>query len=401
MGKQNSNKSLVVVLVIAFVCLVIVAAIIPKQVDWSLSYSNKHGKPLGEKLVYSVLPSLFPNQSIVSMHSRLEDFLEGTIPLNTNFIYITDIYNPNEDEVEKLLEVVNAGNNIFVAAERFSDEFEKALNLNHEQIKQEIKVEDVYRLDSINYNYANRRLKTASGYWYKKAISDNFFTSYDTINTTVLGYNQNGKTNFVRIKHGKGFIYLNGNPLAFTNYHLLSGNNSEYIFKCFSYLPVISTVWDEFYKPGSNSGVSEISYILNDRALRIAWYILLIGVLVYFIFKGKRYQRAIPVITPPKNNSLDFVETVGRLYFLKQDHKGIAQKRFIFFLDFIRTRYYVDTSTRDGKLIEEVSKKSGIAERTVASLFKVAGNLDKVIFISQEDLQQFNRQIEYFYKNCR
>lgn len=401
MGNHISNKSLTIVLVIALVCLVIVAAVIPKQVDWSLSYSNKHGKPLGEKLVYSVLPSLFPDQSIVSMHSRLEDFLEGTIPLNTNFIYITDIYHPNEDEVEKLLEVVGAGNNLFIAAESFSEEFAKPLNLNLEQIKQEVNVEDVYNPDSINYNYANRKLKTASGYWFKKAVSDNFFTSYDTINTTVLGYNRNGKTNFVRIKHGKGFIYLNNNPLSFTNYHLLSGYNSEYIFKCFSYLPVFPTVWDEFYKPGSNSGVSEISYILNDRALRIAWYLLLIGVLVYFIFKGKRYQRAIPVITPPKNNSLDFVETVGRLYFLKQDHKGIAQKRFIFFLDFLRTRYYVDTSIRDGKLIEEVSKKSGIAERAVASLFKVAGNLDKVIFISQEDLQQFNRQIEYFYKNCR
>ncbi len=398
MGKQKSNNTLTVFLVLAFMVFVYVALIAPKPVDWTLSFSKKHDIPLGEKLVFSVLPALFPNQSLVSMHSHLEDFLEGTTPLNTNFIYITDNYNINENEVEKLFEIIAAGNRVFIAAEYFSNEIKQKLKISQKQSQQ---IDYSFITDSVCFNYANRKLKTASGYWFKKAISDNVFTSYDSTKTTVLGYNQKGETNFIRIEIGNGFMYLNSNPLAFTNYHLLSGNSSEYIFKCLSYLPVSSTVWDEYYKPGKSQLGSEISYILNDRSLRIAWYILLFGILVYFIFKGKRRQRAIPVVIPPKNNSLEFVETVGRLYFVKEDHRGIAQKRYIYFLDFLRTRYFVDTSSRDSKLIEEVSKKSNIAERTVTALFRVAENLEKVRYISQEDLQQFNRQIEYFYKNCR
>lgn len=398
MGKPNSNKTLLIVLFVALLGFVYVAIIAPKPVDWSLSFSKKHDIPLGEKLVYNVLPALFPNQSLITMHSRLEDFLEGTTPLNTNFIYIADGFNPDQAETNKLMEVVMAGNRVFIASQNFSEIFKTQLNLTLE-----LAAPLDYSLprDSISFNFANRKLKSDYGYWFSKAISNGYFASYDSTKTTVLGYNNSGKTNFIRIKHGEGFIYLNCNPLAFTNYQLLSKNNSEYIFKCLSYLPVTPTVWDEFYKPGKSAMGSELGYILNDRALRMAWYIMLLGVLLYFIFKGKRTQRPIPVVAPPKNTTLDFVETVGRLYFIKEDHKGIAQKRYIYFLDFLRTRYFVDTSIRDGKLIEELSKKSGISERTVSALLKVAGNLEKVRYLSQEDLQQFNRQLEYFYKNCR
>jgi hypothetical protein len=398
MVKKNSNITMVVVLVLALMGFVYVAIIAPKPVDWSLSYSNKDEIPLGGELLYSVLPALFPEQSLVSMHNRLEDFLEGTTPLNTNFIYITDAYNPDAKELEKLLEVVNAGNRVFIAAEVFSQELRDSLKL---ELEQSVQIDPSLYVDSVSFNFANRKLSTAYGYWFKKAITDNTMVRYDSTKTTVLGYNTQGKTNFIRVQLGAGFLYLHGNPMVFTNYHLLSGSNSEYLFKSLSYLPVASTVWDEFYKPGKAAMRSELQYILNDRALRMAWYILLFGIVVYFVFKGKRRQRAIPVVIPPKNNTLDFVETVGRLYFVRQNHKGIAQKRFVFFLDFLRTRYYVDTSSATSKLVEEVSKKSGIHERTVNALFKVAGNLEKVRYISQEDLQQFNRQIEYFYKNCR
>ena len=398
MVKKQSNKTLIVVLVLAFTLFVVVSVFAPKPVDWSSSYSQRHDRPLGERLVYSVLPSLFPQQNLITMHTGLNAFLEETTPINTNFIYITGEFFPDTLETKKLFEVVEAGNMVFLAAERLAPDFMNRLNL---QMELSNPLDPSLPRDSVQFNFANRHLKTAMGYWFKKAISNNFIVSYDTLRTSVLGYNQEGKTNFIRIKLGEGYLYLNSNPLAFTNYHLLSGNNSEYIFKCLSYLPVTSTVWDEHYKPGKAGMESELGYILNDSALRIAWYLLLFGVLVYFIFKAKRQQRPIPVVSPPRNNTLDFVETVGRLYFVKQDHKGMAQKRFVYFLDFLRTRYFVDTSKRDSQLIEEVSKKSGIPERTVAALFKVAGNLEKVWVISQEDLQQFNRQIEYFYKNCR
>ncbi len=398
MNKPGRNRTLIIVLVLALLGFIYVAVIAPKPVNWSLSYSAKHDIPLGEKLVYNFLPVLFPGERIITMHSRLEEFLEGTIPFNTNFIYITDQFLPDILEQKKIFEVIEAGNNVFVAAGRLSDSLQHELKI---EIRRSVKQDNIITTDSISMNFTNRKIKTAWGYWYKNAISDNYFMKYDSAKTTVLGYNNEGKTNFIRIRVGEGFLYLNSNPLAFTNYQLLTKDHSEYIFKSLSYLPVGPTVWDEFYKPGKSGVVNEITYILKDPSLRIAWYILLFGVFLYFVLKGKRRQRAIPVITLQRNNTLEFVETVGRLYFVNHDHLGIAQKRFIYFLDFLKTKYYVDTSNSDSRLIEDVSRKSGIPERTVTALFRVAANLGKVKYISQEDLQQFNRQIEYFYKNCQ
>jgi hypothetical protein len=98
---------------------------------------------------------------------------------------------------------------------------------------------------------------------------------------------------------------------------------------------------------------------------------------------------------------LDFVETIARLYFLNQNHLNIAQKRYQYFLDYLRSTYYLDTSLPESRLIEETSRKSGVPERTLASIFRMAANIEKVHHISHEDLHQFNRQLEFFYKNCQ
>ena len=389
---------MIILLSVAFLGLIIAAVFAPKEVDWSLSYSQKDDIPLGDKLVFEVLPTLFPDQSILTSHASLADFLEETIPVNTNFIYINESFGAEGDDIENLFNVIEAGNNVFIAAEQFSSGFRDSTGIS---LTVSFMLDPSFARDSIRFSFANQKLNSITGYWFKKAVSNNIFTSYDTTRTTVLGYNENGKTNFIRMKFGEGFLYLNCNPLAFTNYHLLSDANSEYIFKCLSYLPVSSTVWDEHFKVRNSANVSQLNYILTNRGLRIAWYIVLLGTVLYFIFKGKRRQRAIPVYNPPQNNSLEFVETVSRLYFNKQDHKGIAYKRFVFFLDFLKERYFIDINAEESRLMEEISQKSGIAERTVVSLFGVARNLETVSRISQEDLQQFNRQLEYFYKNCR
>ena len=397
MAKEKTNKIIVFALVLALTGFVIATIYAPRPIDWTPSYSQKHTSPLGEKLVYKVLPTLFENQRIVSMHSSLTSFLEKEVPYCTNFIFITDRFFPDESDTKKLLEVVEAGNMVFLAAERLSPELMSQLDI---ELKNNSFRDPTHTNNFIQFNFTNRRLKTATGYSYKKAISNNFITSYDTLRTTVLGHNHIGKTNFIRIKFGEGYLFFNSNPMAFTNYHLLKEDNSEYIFKCLSYLPSTSTVWDEFNKPGSGEVVSELGYILNNPALRVAWYLLLLGVVIFFLFKGKRRQRAIPVVTPPANSTLEFVKTVGRLYFVKKDHKDIAQKRFVYFLDFLRTRYFVDTSHRGDEFMEEVSKKSGIQQPTVGALFKVAGNVEKAWHISQDELQQFNRHLEYFYTHC-
>ncbi|GAO29211.1 hypothetical protein JCM15548_11377 [Geofilum rubicundum JCM 15548] len=384
-------------LVTGFILLVVAIVYAPQPVDWTASYSKRHSVPLGMSLVYDVVDELFPQKEVRVSNSGVADFLEDAIPLNTNLLFINDQLEMDAEDWTKVWEVATAGNHVFLAADRFSTNITDSLGF---EIQQGMALPRILLNDSIGYNFANRQLKVAGHYWYGRTITNNYFLNYDTLKTTVLGYDHKGQTNFVRIRCGDGAFYINSNPIAFTNYHLINDNKSEYVFKSLSYLPVANTIWDEKYKSGAPVVASQMAFVLENRSLRMAWYLFLLGVLLFMVFQGKRRQRAIPVVEAPRNSSLDFVETIARLYFLNQNHLNIAQKRYQFFLDFLRSKYYLDTSLPESRLIEEASRKSGVPERTLAAIFRMAANMDKVSRISHEDLHQFNRQLEFFYKNC-
>jgi len=112
-------------------------------------------------------------------------------------------------------------------------------------------------------------------------------------------------------------------------------------------------------------------------------------------------KESLSVIKRPQNTSLSFIETMARLYYRRHDHLDIARKRFTYFLEFLRSRYFINTAVDENRIISEVSRKSGVSERSVAALFSMGNRLHNLKQISQEDLEQFNRQIEFFYNNCR
>lgn len=399
--KKSSNKHTFLTWIIGLLLLLLVIAAIfaPRPIDWSYSFSKNDEIPFGTRLVHESLPSLFPEQELVTAWLNPTSFFDNKIPVNTNFIFINGRIKMEDADARELIKVASEGNHVFIAAEHvygvLADTFE--LDFKPEIVPGM----DFFNRDSVGFHFANPKLKKQFGYWYPRWMTRFYITDYDSTRTTVLGHDHMGKTNFIRVKQGNGFFYFNSNPLAFTNYHLLSRDNSEYIFKALSYLPEQATVWDEHYKPTSMHQEGLFDFVLSNRSLRIAWYLLFFGVLVMFVFGARRKQRAIPLLKRPENTSLSFVATVARLYFSRRDHLDIARKRYTYFQEFLRNRYYMDTAGDESKVIAEVSRKSGVSERSVAALFKMGNRLEHLRQISQEDLEQFNRQIEFFYNNCR
>jgi hypothetical protein len=396
--KIGKYRLVTVLLAVGLILLVVAIVYAPQPVDWTNSYSKRHSVPLGMSLVFEVSDELFPNQEVRVANGGIANFLEDAIPLNTNLIFINDELEMGMEDWAKVLDVAAAGNDVFLAAERFSQNITDSLGF---EMVMGVPLPRILMNDSVGFNFTNKELKIAGNYWYARTITNNYFSRYDSLKTSVLGYNHMGKTNFIQTRHGEGTIYIHCNPIAFTNYHLINGNKSEYIFKALSYLPVTTTIWDEKYKSGAPVLANQMMFVLDNKALRMAWYLFLIGVALFMILQGRRRQRPIPVVQAPANTSLDFVETIARLYFLNQNHLNIAQKRYQYFLDYLRSTYYLDTSLPESRLIEETSRKSGVPERTLASIFYMAANIEKVHHISHEDLHQFNRQLEFFYKNSQ
>ncbi len=124
----------------------------------------------------------------------------------------------------------------------------------------------------------------------------------------------------------------------------------------------------------------------------------LIGLLLYVFFEMKRRQRVIPVITPLKNSTLDFVKTVAGVYYNNKDNNSIADKKMSYFLEFVRSRFNIATQTLDEDFVQQLHRKSGVDKEKVSDLVKLFSALPTEPRVTDMMLLSLDRNIDHFYK---
>jgi light-regulated signal transduction histidine kinase (bacteriophytochrome) len=135
---------------------------------------------------------------------------------------------------------------------------------------------------------------------------------------------------------------------------------------------------------------------LNNPSLKWAYYILLIGVLIYIIFEGKRKQRAIPIVHPLKNQTVDFTRTISNMYYENGKHKDIALHKVQHFLEYIRNTMYLQTSEINDSFIKNLAARSNNSLEDTQTLFKVIDDLKQRSQIDQKELERLNTLIDNF-----
>jgi len=180
---------------------------------------------------------------------------------------------------------------------------------------------------------------------------------------------------------------------------MLFANNATYTARALSYVPanVSKIYWDEYYKI-SNKSSTPLRFFLNNEHLRWAVRLAMAGLIIYVLFQMKRRQRVIPVITPLKNSSLDFIQTVSNVYFNQKDNNSIAQKKLSYFLDFVRQRFYLPTREMDQNFIEQLSRKSGVAVSEITDLVNLLREVEAAEEVSDHLLLMIDQHIDNFYK---
>jgi hypothetical protein len=117
--------------------------------------------------------------------------------------------------------------------------------------------------------------------------------------------------------------------------------------------------------------------------------------LVFIVFEARRKQRAIPIIKPLANASLEFAGTIGTLYFQRGDHKNIAEKRIHFFYDYVRTHFFL--SGREIDFVDKLSLKALKPLVEVEALVNSIIACQQANSISVSQLTDLNKKIESFY----
>ena len=252
--------------------------------------------------------------------------------------------------------------------------------------------------DTTFLTFANPLLDTARHYPYRNDQVANYFSVFDTIRTTVVARNAQQRPVTLNIAIGRGHLFLNCTPLVFTNINLLSHRNDAFVSTSLSYLRAKTLHWTVFYQLGRMEATSPLRLILSKEPLAWAYYLAIAALALFILVEARRKQRAIPILQPPRNTTMDFVSTLGNLYFQRGDHKNLAMKKITFFQDTLRSRYYLDLRQPDEDQIKAVARKTGNSEITTALLFGMIEQMKAKEIITAEELMKLNKLMEDFTK---
>ncbi|WP_397300361.1 MULTISPECIES: DUF4350 domain-containing protein [Nonlabens] len=409
----------------------------PRPLNWQKSFTSGDKIPFGAFVLYDQLDEIFNRDDITSVDEVPVDFLlKNDSITNANYIFINDYLSFDSVESDYLMDFVARGNKVFIASNGAYGTLADTLGL-------ETNSSSFYsysRRDTVRTRLVNKSLKDRS-YVYDKGADYKFFEVYDTLNTKVLGEvlafepskgyiadyleetidNDEGEkeekldinvddkeekrltretpqVNFVEIKVGDGAFYYNLNPISFTNYYMLKDGKHQYAVEALSYMNDGPVFFDDYGKSGRKVITSPMRFVLSQPALKWAYYIALFGVIIYMIFASKRRQRIIPIVEPLKNSSVEFTKTIGSLYYQTGDYSGIIDKKINYFLERLRSKYFVDTQRLDTTFIKRLAVKSGRSQNFTEDVILYINKLRAKSVHNEYELKQLNKRIEAFLK---
>ena len=400
--------------------LVYLEASAPQKLNWFPSYVRTDKIPLGTYAFFDAIKNQNPKLAIQEVSlPPYEYLLQDTIKKST-YLFINQSLDFDDHEVETLLDWVHHGNTLFISTKSTSN---KLLDTLHLELKNNVSLENISTQPVVELTHEN--FKTPPTYHYDRDGASISFNKIDTCKTMVLGtmklfepnstdsstektpkenINKNTepshpevRPNFIQQDFGEGTILLHTFPEAFSNYFILDKENYTYTQNLMSYIDSNQIIlWDNYYKAGKKFHTSPLYILLGNRYLKWSYYLLLIGTILFVVFEGKRKQRSIPVITPLKNQTLEFTRTISGMYYEKQQHKKIVAKQIGLFFDYVRNVLRIPTDNLNLKAIHDIAARSSNTLEDTKAIFDYIDQLQEQTSISNEQLLKLYKMITLF-----
>lgn len=399
MDKRSKIALYIIGAVIVFMMIAEITK--PKALNWRDSFSAADKIPLGCYILFNELET-FTNETIITSEESIYQYLkkvdtttEKTLVFINNRIYF------DSEESNALMDFVAKGNSVFMSGTYIYGNVLDTLNIGIErQYTNLYKKESESKFTSPSLQDNNRL--------FKDVIENSHFITVDTLKTTIIGTTttkdeddiEGTHANFIKVSFGEndGHFIVHTNPFAFTNYHLMN-DKEDYAATVLSFLPKQQIIWDNNYKSGRKVITSPLRYILQNTALKWAFYISMFGLILFVVFRGKRVQRIIPVINKLENATVDFTRTIGELYYQHGDFTNIIEKKIQYFLEFVRANYYLDTNQLNLNFIDKLAIKSSNTKEDAKALVDYLVFLKSKTNHTEQELIELNKKIEHFTKH--
>lgn len=405
---DKRSRNILLLFGIFLVIIMIVEATRPQPVNWRPSYSLQDKIPFGSYILHQEIQDILNVAPVENINQSCFIYLIGNdYPAASNkkmtYFFVNDYLYFDEEESEALLDFVHEGHMAFLSAKHFSGILKDTLHIDTYTNYHFEETEATAKLYTTTYSEASTT--------FKKRFHQSYFTKIDTLNSKALGYfspSEKSTTttldkefrpevelNFIKVPHGKGYFYLHTLPEAFSNYYLLNGN-ANYASQVLSHLETDHLLWDEYKKSGRRFIETPMRFVLSESSLKWAYYLSIVGLVLFVIYKGKREQRIIPVREPLENTTVEFTKTIGDLYFQHRDYSNLIAKKITYFLERIRSQFYLNTTILDDSFAEKLAQKKGKNKEDVYTLVRLLQQLKDKNHHTEEDLISLNREIEKF-----
>lgn len=453
LNKNNIIIWVVAILIIAFLTY----AFLVKRVNWLETYDDLSTEPYGTFVFKKLLQTQNEGYSFKELNKSktvyLESFKDST---DQNYIFLGGGFWIDSLHADQLFNFIKNGNNAVICSYIFSDEIDKRLarldtvnysepyidgdsNKNKKPLVEINPASLVTNyenyLDSISLHLIHPDFKNTDSsriisYRNDGASVQRFFPAYYIQNfkkkedVTPLGTFKSkdekvdrhlgsvsgiNTFNFIKVKIGKGTLYLHSTPLVFTNYFMRDSANLSYATDVFSHLPKGNIIWDsknryssEFVENKNRQknnfirGSSPLQFIIKQPALRKAWFILLGLAIIYVAFTSKRLQRIIPVHNEPTNENLRILELLAARGWRKKEYSATAFELFQQFKNFVKKRYRIEFKERNLEFTANLSETSNIPQHIIE---KIANTYFSALIspINERELAEMFQALRAFY----
>ncbi len=363
-----------------------------QKINWAPSFAVQHTIPYGTYIAYHEAKKIFDNRlkpvktsPYIFLHKN--DSAKGIYVLYNTQILL------GKTGLKTLLQWVKKGNSVLIAAENIEKDLLDSLRLKEKIVWTATKPSKAVNLQLTN---PDLQLKKPA-FFDKKVMNISLKPANSTheFKTSVLGNytlpNTKSASNFMAIDYGKGKIFLHTFPYFLTNYFILEGNNRQYLAGVFSYLNLYPNIYWDVHNQNGAQDTNLFKYILQNPAFRWAYRLLFLGLFVYIIMEGKRKQPAIPIVTPPKNETLSFTRSIADMYLENNHQTNITGLYIKQFYTLLRDYWHIDTSLNETNIKRQLQHKTSLKVQEIDRLFNLIHKIEQNPAVKTEVLLEIDR----------
>lgn len=379
--------------------------------NWKEKYSIEGKDPYGLYLFNTILKTHISKKNHIK---TINDWVQyDTVvkdKINATYIFIGNDFELLNSEIDYLLENVYEGSDLVLSYDNLSQNIYDRLFLNLEYIFDYSDSVNVFANKKEFVFYNIHQTDTLATEWYAYENLEMIDSNYTVLSSFMEA------PNFIKVQHGKGCIYLHTNPQFFYNHQVLrkDGFNQTAFFinqlqkdKNVYWLEIGRKQEHDYYKKKikekqSQKGKQDDSYfklLFKHPPLMIAMLLVILGFVLFLLFRAKRMRPVVPYVEKKKNMTLVFADTITSIYLAKQSPKGLLRVQKKNFYNTVLKHFFVDLSRREGdKEIVILSEKSNVSFEELKEFIDLLENR-KANEVDGKYIAEVAKKQKEFYKN--